>query len=98
MSARGLHPAEGTANIWEDWKIGRGAERKAEELSVRKGLSSTAQLTSKETPKVAKRCESFRVPAFKLLLTIHIIPTASFLNRNKFAVQTPGRERDFQYP
>lgn len=57
MSARGLHPAEGTANIWEGWKIGRGAERKAEELSVRKGLSSAGQLTSKETPKASKKMQ-----------------------------------------
>lgn len=57
MSARGLHPAEGTANIQKAWKIRRGAERKAEEFSVRKGLSSTGQLTSKETPKVSKKMQ-----------------------------------------
>lgn len=62
VSARGLHPAEGTANIREEWKIRRGAERKAEELSVRKGLSSTGQLTSKQTAKVSKKMPG--VPEF----------------------------------
>lgn len=49
--------AEGTANIREEWKIGRGAERKAEQLSVRKGLTSAGQLTNKETLKVSKKMQ-----------------------------------------
>lgn len=57
MSARGLHPAEGMANIREEWKIGRDTERKAEELSARKGLSSAGQLTDKEIPKVSKKMQ-----------------------------------------
>lgn len=61
MPARGLYPAEGmantTANTKRDQKMGRGAERKAEELSAGKGLSSAAQLTSEETLEVRKKMQ-----------------------------------------
>ncbi|KAK4826433.1 hypothetical protein QYF61_009130 [Mycteria americana] len=41
--------ANTTANTRRDRKMGRGAERKAEQLSAGKGLSSAGQLASEET-------------------------------------------------
>lgn len=61
MPARGPYPAEGmantTANTGREGKTGRGAERKAGELSAGKGLSSAGQLASEETLEVSKKMQ-----------------------------------------
>lgn len=88
---------------WQTFgKTGKqGEAQRGKQRSSQQGRGSALLVSSqaKKYPRSAKRCKrSIRAPAFKLLLTTHFILTSSFLNRNKFAVQSPGRKRDFHLP
>lgn len=74
----------------------KGAKRKAEELSAGKWLSSAEQLTSEVSKKMQ---EDYQSAAFRLLVTTPWFgPVFVEQQSAKFAIQAPGRERDFSYP
>ena len=78
-------------------KMGRGAERKAEELPAGKGWALQVSSQARKHLRSAKRCKrTVRVAAFRLLVTTsHFVPTSVEQCGDKCAVQPPGRERVF---
>lgn len=85
----------------ETQKWGEAQRRKQRSSQQgRKGLSSAGQLTSEETPEVIKKMQEDyqRSCLWTPSDNSCFLPISVEQRGDKFAVQTPGRERDFHFP